>query len=181
MLHRCYRKLWSGKRSTSSAGSQTEPEFTFNKEENLLDRTLLKHQPEQVELPKMPKKKCIKEPVKEEPLSKIQNPLYEDSSLQAGSLPGQSKQLPSSPKFSPPTAADSHKQVSGINNTRETCAAEYNQPDKVNGNGERLEDTQTKNSELCSARKTDTEDDIVLMKLKNESQVNNRPSKLCRF
>ena len=166
VLYRCYQKLWSGKRY-SSAASQTEPEFIY-KEGNLQCKSALKHQAEQVELPEMPKKQCMKELVKEELSSNTQNPLYEDSSRQVN-VPSQSKQL-SSPKSSFSPASASNKQVSKLNG--ETCA-ENEQPKKVNGNTERLQvagDTPIKNSELCYT-KSNIEDDIVLMKLKNESQV----------
>ena len=166
VLYRCYQKLWSGKRHTDAA-SQTEPEFIY-KEGNLQCKNVPKHQPEPIELPEMPKKQCMKELLKEEPLSNTQNPLHKDSSRQVN-IPSQSKQL-SSPKSSFSPASASSKQVSRLNG--EICA-EYEQPKKVNGNTERLQvaaDTQIKSSELCYT-KSDIEDDIALMKLKNENQV----------
>ena len=166
VLFRCYQKLWSGKRFTSAA-SQTEPELTFKKEEDLLCKTSLKHQPGQVELPEIPEKQCTKE---EEPLSRSKN---EDSSIQVGKVPILPKQLPAL-ESSPSPASASNKQDSGSNNTGDETCAEYKQPDKVNGTGDRLlQDTPIKNSELCYT-KSDIEDDIVLMKLKNESQVHDR-------
>ena len=86
-------------------------------------------------------------------------------------LPSRPNQL-SSPKstFFPASASD--KPVFGSNNTSQTCA-EDNQPNEVNVDSDRLqvdEDTPIKNSELCYT-KSNIEDDIVLMKLKNESQV----------
>ena len=171
VLHRCYQKLWSGKRYTSAA-SQTEPEFIY-KEGNTLCKTVLKPQPEQVKLPEIAKKQCNEEQlVKAKLLSNTKNLLHEDSSMQVD-IPSQPKatQL-SSPKSSLSPATASEKPVVGSNNTSQTCA-ENNQPNKVNGKGDRLqvdEDTPIKNSELCYT-KSDIEDDIVLMKLKNESQV----------
>lgn len=166
-MFRCYQKLWSGKRYTS-ASSQTEPELIHKKEENLFCKTgVLKHQPGQVQSPEMSEKqKSKKESVKEEPLSGSK---HEDSSVHVGKDPGQPKQFPSQElPFSPASASD--KQNSGSNNTYGRKCAEDKQPNKVNGNGDRLQDTPIKDSELCYT-KSDIEDDIVLMKLKNESQV----------
>merc|ERR1712130_150541 len=160
VLLRCYRKLWSGKRF-SSAASQTEPELTFDKkEENLLWKTVLK--------PELPEMQSIKEPVKEKPLSNTKNPSNEDSSMQVDKVPSQRKQL-TSPKssFSPAF----NNQVSGPNNNGGETFAEYMQPNKVNGNDGRLQDTPIKKSKLCYNTRSDIEDDLVLMKLKNESQI----------
>ena len=90
-----------------------------------------------------------------------------------GKVPILPKQLPAL-ESSPSPASASNKQDSGSNNTGDETCAEYKQPDKVNGTGDRLlQDTPIKNSELCYT-KSDIEDDIVLMKLKNESQVHDR-------
>ena len=161
VFYRCYRNLCSGKRYISAA-SQTEPEFAY-KEENLQQKFLLHLHPEEDELPKKTQKQCKRELIKAEP---VNNQKDEDPQIR---LPSPSKTLPPPQSGSSPASA-SEKQVSGLKDTSTgTACVEKKQVNEVEVSSD-FEKALTKKSQLCYD-KSYNEDDVVLMKLKNESQV----------
>ena len=159
VFYRCYRNLCSGKRYISVA-SQTEPEFAY-KEENLQQKFLLHLHPEEDELPKKTQKQCKRELIKAEPVNTQKD---EDPQIKF------SKPLPPPQSGSSPASA-SEKQVSGLKDASGTgtACAEKKQVNEVEVSSD-FEKALTKKSQLCYD-KSYNEDDVVLMKLKNESQV----------
>ena len=161
VFYRCYRNLCSGKRYISAA-SQTEPAFAY-KEENLQQKFLLHLHPEEDELPKKAKNQCKRELTKAEPVNTQKD---EDPKIK---FSNPSKLLPPPQSGSSPASA-SEKQVSGLKDTSKgTAWAEKKQVNEVDV-GSDFEKALTKKSQLCYD-KSYNEDDVVLMKLKNESQV----------
>ena len=161
VFYRCYQNLCSGKRYISAA-SQTEPAFAY-KEENLQQKFLLHLHPEEDELPKKAKNQCKRELTKAEPVNTQKD---EDPQVK---FSNPSKPLPPPQSGSSPASA-SEKQVSGGKDTSTgTACAENKQVNEVDVSSD-FEKALTKKSQLCYD-KSYNEDDVVLMKLKNESQV----------
>ena len=169
MLFRCYRKLWSAKAFTSAA-CQTDKELALNGGHFLcktvnkidqpgsatLDKTISNHTP----------RDAVQEQLFPKTPSDVQNEALPETDLQS-----QPQKL-STPKSQIPTESAVKNQRQDSESVPSTELDEdFKEINLLNGNFEKRQNMSMASKKAANFDKSYSEDDTVLLKLKNEDQV----------
>ena len=170
VLFRCYRKLWSAKAFTSAA-CQTDKELALNGGHFLcktvnkidqpgsatLDKTISNHTP----------RDAVQEQLFPKTPSDVQNESITETDLQ--SQP-QKLSLPKSPIPKESAVNNENKQVSELVPSKE-LDEDFKEFNLLNGNSEKRQNMSMVSKKSANFDKSYSEDDTVLLKLKNEDEV----------
>ena len=165
VLFRCYRKLWSAKTFTSAA-CQTDKELALNGGNYICKTVDKKDQPGSARLDNTTSNHTPRDAVQEQFFPKTPIDVHE-----AVTETDQPQKL-SSPKSPIPTesAVKNQKQDSETHISKELCE-DFKEISLPNGNFEKRQNMSITSKKAANFDKSYSEDDTVLLKLKNEDQV----------
>ena len=169
VLFRCYRKLWSAKTFTSAA-CQTDKELALNGGHFLCKTVNKIDQPGSARLDKTISNHTPRDAVQEQLFPK--NPSdVQNESITGSDLQSQPQKL-STPKSQIPTESAVKNQRQDSESVPSTELDEdFKEINLLNGNFEKRQNMSMASKKAANFDKSYSEDDTVLLKLKNEDQV----------
>ena len=169
VLFRCYRKLWSAKAFTSAA-CQTDKELALNGGHFLCKTVNKIDQPGSATLDKTISNHTPRDAVQEQLFSKTPSDVQNESITETD-LQSQPQKL-STPKSQIPTESAVKNQRQDSESVPSTELDEdFKEINLLNGNFEKRQNMSMASKKAANFDKSYSEDDTVLLKLKNEDQV----------